>query len=441
MKQAQAFELRTVDLRGKSLTSHELNLAIPRAAIDISKAIEMIAPLLEDVRVRGEAAVVQVTKERDGVDPRPILVSQSELSQALNALDSDLRTAIEQAILRVRKVSEANLPEDTNVELAVGAKVRQRWQPVDSVGLYVPGGKAVYPSSVIMNVVPAQVAGVPRLAVASPAQKEFGGRPHPTVLATAALLGVENVYCMGGPAAVAAFAFGLPSVGLEPVNLVTGPGNIFVAAAKRALRGTIGIDSEAGTTEILILADASADPKLIAYDLVSQAEHDEAAASVLVTDSPELAAQVLKVLPAVVEATAHSERVLTALAGQQSAIVLVDDIEAAVRVSNDYATEHLEIHTLDNESVLQKITNAGAIFMGNYSPVSLGDYMAGSSHVLPTGQQAKFGSGLGVHSFLRPQQIIDYSREGLEPVAKLVQNFAKAEGLPAHGEAVSARFE
>ncbi len=441
MKQAQAFELRTVDLRGKSLTSHELNLAIPRAAIDISKAIEMIAPLLEDVRVRGEAAVVQVTKERDGVDPRPILVSQSELSEALNALDSDLRTAIEQAILRVRKVSEANLPEDTNVELAVGAKVRQRWQPVDSVGLYVPGGKAVYPSSVIMNVVPAQVAGVPRLAVASPAQKEFGGRPHPTVLATAALLGVENVYCMGGPAAVAAFAFGLPSVGLEPVNLVTGPGNIFVAAAKRALRGTIGIDSEAGTTEILILADASADPKLIAYDLVSQAEHDEAAASVLVTDSPELAAQVLKVLPAVVEATAHSERVLTALAGQQSAIVLVDDIEAAIRVSNDYATEHLEIHTLGNESVLQKITNAGAIFMGNYSPVSLGDYMAGSSHVLPTGQQAKFGSGLGVHSFLRPQQIIDYSREGLEPVAKLVQNFAKAEGLPAHGEAVSARFE
>lgn len=441
MKQAQAFELRTVDLRGKSLTSHELNLAIPRAAIDISKAIEMIAPLLEDVRVRGEAAVVQVTKERDGVDPRPILVSQSELSEALNALDSDLRTSIEQAILRVRKVSEANLPDDTSVELAVGAKVRQRWQPVDSVGLYVPGGKAVYPSSVIMNVVPAQVAGVPRLAVASPAQKEFGGRPHPTVLATAALLGVENVYCMGGPAAVAAFAFGLPSVGLEPVNLVTGPGNIFVAAAKRALRGTIGIDSEAGTTEILILADASADPKLIAYDLVSQAEHDEAAASVLVTDSPELAAQVLKVLPAVVEATAHSERVLTALAGQQSAIVLVDDIEAAIRVSNDYATEHLEIHTLDNESVLQKITNAGAIFMGNYSPVSLGDYMAGSSHVLPTGQQAKFGSGLGVHSFLRPQQIIDYSREGLEPVAKLVQNFAKAEGLPAHGEAVSARFE
>ncbi len=441
MTQAQAFELRTVDLRGKSLTSHELNLAIPRAAIDISKAIEMISPLLEDVRARGEAAVVEVTKERDGVDPRPILVSQSELSEALNALDSDLRAAIEQAILRVRKVSEANLPKDTNVELAAGAKVRQRWLPVDSVGLYVPGGKAVYPSSVIMNVVPAQVAGVPRLAVASPAQKEFGGRPHPTVLATAALLGVEYVYCMGGPAAVAAFAFGLPSVGLEPVNLVTGPGNIFVAAAKRALRGTIGIDSEAGTTEILILADASADPKLIAYDLVSQAEHDEAAASVLVTDSPELAAQVLKVLPAVVEATAHSERVLTALAGQQSAIVLVDDIEAAIRVSNDYATEHLEIHTLDNESVLQKITNAGAIFMGNYSPVSLGDYMAGSSHVLPTGQQAKFGSGLGVHSFLRPQQIIDYSREGLEPVAKLVQNFAKAEGLPAHGEAVSARFE
>jgi histidinol dehydrogenase len=312
---------------------------------------------------------------------------------------------------------------------------------VDSVGLYVPGGKAVYPSSVVMNVVPAQVAGVPRLAVASPAQREFGGRPHPTVLATAALLGVKDVYCMGGPAAIAAFAYGLPSVDLDPVNLVTGPGNIYVAAAKRSLRGTIGIDSEAGTTEILVLADESANARYIAYDLVSQAEHDEAAAVVLVTTSIELANAVISELPAIVQATAHSSRVQVALSGQQSAVVVVDDLATAVMFANEYATEHLEIHTADNQSTLSQITNAGAIFIGDYSPVSLGDYMAGSNHVLPTGQQAKFGAGLGVHSFLRPQQIIDYSREGLTAIGALVVEFAESEGLPAHGEAITTRLK
>jgi histidinol dehydrogenase len=332
------------------------------------------------------------------------------------------------------------MPNDTSVKLAEGANVHQRWQPVESVGLYVPGGKAVYPSSVIMNVVPAQVAGVERLALASPAQKDFNGRPHPTVLATAALLGVKNVYCMGGPAAVAAFAYGLPQIGFEPVSLVTGPGNIYVAAAKRALRGTIGIDSEAGTTEILILADSSANARYIAFDLVSQAEHDEAAAAVLVTDSVELANAVINELTDLVAATASSERVRVALEGQQSAVVLVEDISAGIKFANFYATEHLELQTQDNDQVLKKITNAGAIFLGEYSPVSLGDYLAGSSHVLPTGQQAKFGSGLGVHSFLRPQQVIEYDRVGLGAVAELVADFADAEGLPAHGEAVTARF-
>jgi histidinol dehydrogenase len=291
-----------------------------------------------------------------------------------------------------------------------------------------------------MNVVPAQVAGVKRLALASPAQKSFNGRPHPTVLATAALLGVEDVYCMGGPAAIAAFAYGLPQIGFEPVNLVTGPGNIYVAAAKRALRGTIGIDSEAGTTEILVLADSSANARFIAFDLVSQAEHDEAAAAVLVTDSIELAHAVINELSDLVSATASSDRVRAALEGQQSAVVLVDNLDAGIKFTNFYATEHLELHTDDNQAVLRKITNAGAIFVGEYSPVSLGDYLAGSSHVLPTGQQSKFGSGLGVHSFLRPQQIIEYDKQGLEAVAQLVADFSQAEGLPAHGEAVTARF-
>ena len=431
--------IRTLDLTS-GFKRQQVNTLVPRASVDVNVALESVLPLIADVAERGVAAVTEVTIARDGVDPNPLRVSKAELDAAVAGLEPELRRAIEEAIARVRKVSEANLPQNTSVELGPDAKVHQRWQPVDSVGLYVPGGKAVYPSSVIMNVVPAQVANVSRLAIASPAQKDFGGRPHPTVLATAGLLGVTEVYSMGGPAAVAAFAYGLPQIEMDPVQLVTGPGNIYVTAAKRALRGRIGIDSEAGTTEILVLADASADARLIAYDLVSQAEHDEAAASVLVTDSPELAAAVAAELPALIAATHHSERVATALTGQQSALVVVADWNAAIDFTNEYATEHLEIHSSDDSAALARITNAGAIFLGKYSPVSLGDYMAGSSHVLPTGQQAKFGSGLGVHSFLRVQQIIDYGQSGLEPIAQLVNGFAKAEGLPAHGEAIIARF-
>jgi histidinol dehydrogenase len=441
LTESRQVQLRIVDLRGKSLDSHAVNNAVPRASVDINVAIGQISGLLEDIKLRGVDAVVDVTVERDDVDPRPIRVSQAELKKALDELEPGLRSAIEESILRVRKVSEATMPKPVSVELAQGAKVHQRYQPVDSVGLYVPGGKAVYPSSVVMNVVPAQVAGVPRLVVATPAQKDFGGRPHPTVLATAALLGVNEVLCVGGPAAIAAFAYGLPQIDFQSVNLVTGPGNIYVAAAKRALRGTIGIDSEAGTTEILVLADSTANPEFIAYDLVSQAEHDEAAASVLVTDSVELADAVLAAISGIAAETKHSDRVRVALEGQQSAIVLVDNMTAGISFANAYATEHLEIHTADNQATAAKITNAGAIFLGKYSPVSLGDYMAGSNHVLPTGQQAKFGAGLGVLSFLRAQQVIDYDEVGLAAIGNLVNEFAKSEGLPAHGEAITARFK
>ena len=440
MTESRQVKLRIVDLRGKSLDSQFVNESVPRASVDINVAIGQISGLLEDVKVRGLDALVDVTIERDGVDPRPIRVSQSELSTALDELEPGLRTAIEESIVRVRKVSEATMPQPVSVDLAPGAKVHQRYQPVDSVGLYVPGGKAVYPSSVVMNVVPAQVAGVPRLVVATPAQRDFGGRPHPTVLATAALLGVEEVLCVGGPAAIAAFAYGLPQIDFTSVNLVTGPGNIYVAAAKRALRGTIGIDSEAGTTEILVLADSSANAEFIAYDLVSQAEHDEAAATVLVTDSVELADGVLAAITDIADQTKHADRVRVALEGQQSAIVLVDKLSDGITFANAYATEHLEIHTVDNKATAAQITNAGAIFLGDYSPVSLGDYMAGSNHVLPTGQQAKFGAGLGVLSFLRAQQVIDYDEAGLTAIGELVDEFAKSEGLPAHGEAIRARL-
>ena len=431
--------LRLVDLRQKSFDSALINALVPRASINIESAVVAIAPILSQVASDGLRSVVEITKERDGFDPQPLWVTENEFDEALATLQPELRNAIETAIARVSKVSQANLPHATSVSLDEGAQVSQRWVPIDSVGLYVPGGKAVYPSSVVMNVVPAQVAGVKELVIATPGQAAFGGRPHPTVLATAALLGVRRVLNIGGPAAIAALAHGISEIGLTPVAMVTGPGNIYVAAAKRALRGLIGIDSEAGTTEILVIADESANPSFVAADLISQAEHDEAAASVLVTDSESFATAVQEQLAVQLANTAHRDRVQSALSGQQSAVVLVDDLAAAVKFANGYATEHLELHTDSNRQLLEGISNAGAIFVGAFSPVSLGDYLAGSNHVLPTGQQAKFGAGLGVHTFLRAQQIVHYSEQALSKVALQVDTFAKAEGLSAHGDAITIR--
>lgn len=433
--------LRIVDLRGGLPVSSQLNQLVPRASLKIETAVEQVTSLIQDVAVRGEAALIELTQKFDGFDPSPIRVPQDELDSALAGLSVGLRSALETSIDRIRQVSIDNLPKTVTTEFANGGKIHQRWVPVDSVGLYVPGGKAVYPSSVVMNVVPAQVAGVSRLVITTPGQKAFGGRPHPTVLAAAALLGVSEVYNVGGPAAIAALAHGVSSIGLEPVALVTGPGNIFVTAAKRAVRGLVGIDSEAGTTEILVIADEQANPEFVAADLLSQAEHDEAAASVLVTDSEELAEAVQEALSRRLSLTAHSARAETALRGEQSAIVLVANIDSAVKFANDYATEHLELQVSNPGEVLPQISNAGAVFLGKFSPVSLGDYVAGSNHVLPTNQQSKFGAGLSVHTFLRAQQVIDYSEEALQESVAYVDALANEEGLPAHFEAIRARFE
>ncbi len=433
-------QIRRLDLRGQQLSAANIRDLLPRASLDISQAVEQIRPLVDQIKTMGVPPVVAAAVKYDGFDPEPLLVSAEEIEAAVAALDQDLRLAIEESIARVRSVSEATLPNSVSVSLGDGAEVSQRWQPIESVGLYVPGGRAVYPSSVIMNVVPAQVAGVSRLVIATPGQKDFGGRPHPTVLATAGLLGVKSILNIGGPAAIAAFAYGLPQIDFAPVDLVTGPGNIFVAAAKRLLRGTIGIDSEAGTTEILVLADQTANASFIAYDLVSQAEHDDAAASILVSDSSELVSAVAAELELIVPRAHHSERVAKALAGRQSALVLVDDIAQGVEIANAYATEHLEIMTANLPETLKSIKHAGAIFMGDYSPVSLGDYMAGSNHVLPTGSTARFNAGLGVHTFLRAQQVINYEENALAAIADRIDTFSVAEGLPAHGQAVKARF-
>jgi histidinol dehydrogenase len=431
--------LRTIDLRGRALTPAEFLAAVPRATAARAEALSTAAALVTDVETRGEDALREQAERFDHVTGHDIRVPSAHLGEALAGLDPRVRAALEEAIVRVRRASAAQVPPETVTELAPGARVLQRWLPVRRVGLYVPGGKAVYPSSVVMNVVPAQVAGVAEVAVASPPQRAFGGRVHPVILAAARLLDVDEVYAMGGAGAIGAFAYGVESLGLHPVDVVTGPGNNFVAAAKRAVAGVVGTDAEAGATEILIVADDSADPKLVAADLISQAEHDEQASAVLVTTSEALAAAVAAELPARVAHTRHTTRIVSALAGPQSAIVLVDDLAAATAFSNAYAPEHLELHLSDPDPTA--FVHAGAVFVGPDSPVSLGDYLAGSNHVLPTGGQARYAAGLSASTFLRPQQVVEYDRAALAEVREGVVTLAQAEDLPAHGEAVEARFE
>lgn len=432
--------MQTIDIRTLQPSRSELARLVPRASTDVAAATESAAALIDDVRARGELALLEQAEKLDGVRPPHVRVHASEISEAVRQLVPQVRDALEAAIERVRTATRAQVPAGSVTVIAPGAEVIQRWQPVGRVGLYVPGGKAVYPSSVVMNVVPAQVAGVRSVALASPPQKAFGGAIHPTILGAAGLLGVDEIYAMGGAGAIGALAYGVPSIGLDPVDIITGPGNIYVAAAKRLVRGVAGIDSEAGPTEILVIADASADPVLIAADLVSQAEHDELAAAVLVTDSRELAGAVAAEVERIAASAHHGDRVRTALAGQQSAIVLVADLAAAAAFSNAYGPEHLEIQTEVPGEVLDLIDNAGAIFLGAHSPVSLGDYLAGSNHVLPTGGQSRFSSGLGAYTFLRPQQVIQYDRPALEAVSRAIVDLSTAEDLPAHGAAVTARF-
>ncbi|MFB7890830.1 histidinol dehydrogenase [Microbacterium sp. NPDC056044] len=431
--------LRTIDLRGRALSPAELLATVPRAEAAREEALATAAQIVDDVATRGEAALREQAQRFDGVADHDIRVPAAHLDEALAALDPAVRAALEQAIERVRAASAAQVPAPTVTELGPGARVTQRWQPVRRVGLYVPGGKAVYPSSVVMNVVPAQVAGVSEIALASPPQREFGGRVHPVILGAAKLLGVTEVYAMGGAGAIGALAHGVASLGLEPVDVVTGPGNNFVAAAKRAVAGLVGTDAEAGATEILVVADDSADARLVAVDLISQAEHDEQASAVLVTTSQQLATDVLEAIGPRAAATRHAERVAAALAGPQSAIVLVDDLAAATAFSNAYAPEHLELHLTDPRA--EDFVHAGAVFVGADSPVSLGDYLAGSNHVLPTGGQARYSSGLSAATFLRPQQVIEYDRAALSAVHDAIVTLAEAEALPAHGEAITARFE
>jgi len=432
--------IRTVDLRGKALTKAGYNAELPRAALDVAQAMALIEPILHRVKTGGESELIKLAQEFDGVTPTSIRVPQNALDSALASLDPAIRAALELSIERVRKVHNDQVRVDKTTTVVDGGSVTEKWIPVDRVGLYVPGGRAVYPSSVVMNVVPAQIAKVASIAVASPPQKECAGLPHPTILATCALLGVTEVYAVGGAQAIAMFAYGVEGL-CEKTDLVTGPGNIYVAAAKRALRGVIGIDSEAGPTEIAILADSSARASDVAADLISQAEHDVIAAAILVTDSLELAKSVEAELKIQVGKTKHKERITAALSGMQSAIVLVDSVKQGIDVVNAYAAEHLEIQTKNARDDAAKIRNAGAVFIGRFSPVSLGDYSAGSNHVLPTGGCACHSSGLSVQTFLRGLHFIEYSEKAFTDLVPTVVTLANSEDLPAHGQAMTIRLE
>jgi histidinol dehydrogenase len=432
--------IRTVDLRGRTLSKAQYNAELPRATLNVAEAMLLIEPILKRVKNGTEADLISLAQEFDGVRPPGIRVPQSALDAALAQLDPAIRAALELSISRISKVHNDQLRSEKTTTVVDGGIVTEKWIPVDRVGLYVPGGRAVYPSSVMMNVIPAQIAKVQSIAVASPPQKEFGGLPHPTILATCALLGITEVYAVGGAQAIALFAYGMEGV-CDKADLVTGPGNIYVAAAKRALRGVIGIDSEAGPTEIAILADSSAIAADVAADLISQAEHDVIAAAVLVTDSPELAAEVEAELKVRVAATKHADRIKVALSGIQSAIALVDDMSQGLDVVNAYAAEHLEIQTRNSRSDAAKIRNAGAVFIGRFSPVSLGDYSAGSNHVLPTGGCACHSSGLSVQTFLRGLHFIEYDQKAFTDIVDTVVVLANSEDLPAHGEAMTVRLE
>ena len=432
--------MRLVDLRGQRLTKTGYTNLIPRASLDVAQAMKLVEPILARVKNGNEAELIALAKEFDGVSPQSIKVPRAKLMRALAELDPQIRTALEVSAERIRKVHNDQQRGETTTRVVDGGSVTEKWIPVDRVGLYVPGGRAVYPSSVMMNVIPAQIAKVQSIAIASPPQSDFGGLPHPTILATCELLGITEVYAVGGAQAIALFAYGMENL-CEKCDLVTGPGNIYVAAAKRALRGIIGIDSEAGPTEIAIVADETAIAADIAADLISQAEHDVIAAAVLITNSEKLIDDVQKELSIRVARTKHAARIQEALTGIQSACVLVDSTEHGLEVANAYAAEHLEIQTKNSAKDAKQIRNAGAVFIGRFSPVSLGDYSAGSNHVLPTGGCACHSSGLSVQTFLRGLHFIEYNESAFTDIAPTVITLANSEDLPAHGEAMSVRFE
>ena len=400
---------------------------------DVDRAV---AEIIADVRARGDDALYDLTAKFDRVDLRPtgLRVTVDEIAAAKEAVDAETSAALELARDRIRSHHARQMPKDDVYTDALGVTLGSKWTALESVGLYVPGGTASYPSSVLMNAVPAKVAGVDRLVMVVPCPD---GKLNPLVLAAADLAGVDEVWKVGGAQAVAALAYGTESI--APVAKIVGPGNAFVAAAKRRVFGKVGIDMIAGPSEVLILADAKNDPDWLAADLLAQAEHDPAAQSILITDSADLADQVEKAVEKQLATLSRSE---TARASWRDygAIILVGDLDEAVPLADRIAAEHLEIALDDPAPLAAKVRNAGALFLGHHTPEAIGDYVGGSNHVLPTARSARFSSGLSVLDFVKRTSILQLDAEGLRALGPAAMLLAKSEGLDAHGRSVSIRL-
>ncbi len=397
---------------------------------------EKVAQILERVRREGDAALLSLTEAFDGVRPDPLRIPEARLRECWEALPSPLRQALELAHARVLRFHEAQRPGDLHLQGPHGETLGRRWRPVERAGLYVPGGRASYPSTVLMNVIPARVAGVERIVMVTPPGRD--GEPNPTVLAAAHLAGVREVYRVGGAQAIAALAWGTES--LPRVDVISGPGNLWVTLAKKAVYGRVGIDSLAGPSEVLVIADHTARPEQVAADLMAQAEHDPLAAAILLTTSEELAAAVPRAVAEQLVDHPRAAIVRQALT-DWGLIVVCDDLDTAARLSDGFAPEHLELLVEHPEPLAERIHHAGAIFLGPFSPEAVGDYLAGPNHTLPTGGTARFAGALSVETFLRHTSLIGFTRAALEATGEAVIALARSEGLHSHAESVRRRLE
>ena len=415
-----------------------LSSLLKRSPNNYSQYEKTVSDIIENVRENKDAAVCSYTKQFDGFDltSQNIRVTEEEIEEAISSMDAEFVAVMEKSAANIREYHEKQKRNSWFDAKEDGTILGQKVTPLEKVGIYVPGGKAAYPSSVLMNAIPAKVAGVDKIVMTTPCNKE--GKVNPGTLAAAKVAGVDEIYKVGGAQAIAALAFGTESI--PKVDKITGPGNIFVALAKKSVYGHVSIDSIAGPSEILVLADETANPKYVAADLLSQAEHDELASAILITTSKELAEEVSKWI---IDFAGQLDRkeIMEKSLENYGYILLADTMEEAIEAANEIASEHLEILTKNPFEIMTKIRNAGAIFLGEYSSEPLGDYFAGPNHILPTNGTAKFFSPLSVDDFVKKSSIICYSKEALEKVHKDIELFAKKEGLTAHANSIAVRFE
>jgi histidinol dehydrogenase len=415
----------------------ELERISTRTNSDNNRKInEIVEEILQEVKIYGDKAVEKYTKKFDGFKPIPMQVSSDELKHAWDEIDNNLKLSLEVAHQRIKRFHEKEIPSSFTIKGEHGDSVERRWKPVKKAGIYIPGGRAAYPSSVLMNAIPAKVAGVNEITMVSPGNKF--GEINKTVLAAAHLSGINKVFRIGGAQAIGALAFGTNQI--NKVDVISGPGNVYVTTAKKLIYGSTGIDSLAGPSEILIIADETAQSTHIASDLLAQAEHDPMASSILLTTSKNQAKEVLEVLNKIIEDHPRKEICMQSIKNW-GLIVICENYESCIELCNNFAPEHLEILTLDSKKILEGVENAGAIFLGKWTPEAVGDYLAGPNHTLPTSGNSRFSGSLGVETFMKNTSIIEFNEESLKVNSSHITNLAKSEGLHSHANSVQIRFE